>query len=187
LTDVETEANGLLTYDRAVVKVDAGRVARANRGDFSKVPQIEVVVPTAREKSVEWRFTLERPASDWFKTGFDDLGWKNGQGGFGTKGTPGAVVRTEWKTDDIWVRREFELPEGPFDNYSLLMHHDEDAEVYLNGVLAAKVAGFITDYEEFTISSDAKKALKKGKNVIAIHCHQTVGGQYIDAGLVRVK
>ena len=35
-TDVETEANGLLTYDRAVIKVDVERVAAANQGDFSR-------------------------------------------------------------------------------------------------------------------------------------------------------
>jgi len=187
LTDVETEANGLLTYDREVVKVDVDRVARANRGDFSKVPQIEIVVPTAREEATKWRYSIERPAADWYKTDFDASAWREGEAGFGTKGTPGAIVRTEWKSDDIWARREFELPEGPFDNYLLLMHHDEDADVYLNGVPAVKVGGFTTDYEEFAITAEAKKALKKGKNIIAIHCHQTVGGQYIDAGLARVK
>jgi len=169
------------------VKVDVERVARANRGDFSKVPKLEVVVPTAHEQKQKWRYTIGRPAGDWFKADFDSLGWKEGDGGFGTKGTPGAIIGTVWKTDDIWVRREFELPEGPFDNFVLLMHHDEDADVYLNGVLAVKVGGYITDYEEFTLTPESKKALYKGKNVIAIHCHQTVGGQYIDAGLARVK
>jgi len=37
-TDVETEANGLMTYDRAVIKVNVERVAAANKGDFSRAP-----------------------------------------------------------------------------------------------------------------------------------------------------
>jgi hypothetical protein len=187
ITDVETEVNGLLTYDRAVVKVDVARVAAANKGDFTRAPKVRVLVPTSRDKGIDWRYTFDKPAAGWFKPGFDDTGWKKGPGGFGTKGTPGAVVRTEWKTDDIWIRREFTLPEGKFDNLYLDLHHDEDAEIYLNGVLAAKVAGYITDYTEVAINAKAKATLKPGKNTIAVHCHQTTGGQYIDVGIVAVK
>ncbi|HMK38311.1 MAG TPA: glycoside hydrolase family 2 TIM barrel-domain containing protein, partial [Bacteroidota bacterium] len=38
LTDVEIECNGLMTYDRAVVKPDAEKIAAVNGGDFSGVP-----------------------------------------------------------------------------------------------------------------------------------------------------
>ncbi len=186
-TDVETEANGLLTYDREVVKVDLDRVARANRGDFSKVPQVVELVPTGIKKAQTWRYTFEKPEGDWFATDFNDSGWKQGKGGFGTSGTPGSVVWTVWNTPDIWIRRECTLPEKLPAEVLLLMHHDEDAEVYLNGVLAVKVKGYLTQYEEFALSPEARAALKPGKNTIAVHCHQTTGGQYIDVGLAGLK
>jgi hypothetical protein len=187
ITDVETEGNGLLTYDRAVIKVDLDRVAAVNRGDLSRVPQVKEIVPSSQQTGIAWRYTFTKPGDDWFKADFDASSWKEGPGGFGTKGTPGAVVRTEWKTDDIWIRREFKLPEGPYTNLCLNVHHDEDAEIYINGVLAAKLAGYITDYQEVPISAEARAALKAGTNTLAVHCHQTTGGQYIDVGLIEIK
>ncbi len=186
-TDVETEANGLLTYDRAVIKVDLDRVAAVNKGDLSRVPQSVVVVPTAKEKGLTWRYTLEKPAENWHKPDFKDTDWKEGAGGFGTRQTPGAVVRTVWDTPNIWLRRTFDLPENAPKELHLLLHHDEDAEVYLNGVLAAKVRRYVTDYEEVAIDPKALEMLHPGKNTIAVHCKQTSGGQYIDVGLGAYK
>ena len=143
-----------------------------------------MVVPTAREEAnLQWRSTTRKPADDWFKPDFDDRGWQQGAAGFGTAGTPGAVVRTTWNTADIWLRREFTLPDEKANDYVLALHHDEDAEVYLNGLLAVSASGFISDYVDLPISAAAKATLKPGQNRIAIHCHQTEGGQFIDAGL----
>jgi len=144
-------------------------------------------VPTAQREAVAWRYTFEKPADDWVRPDFKAEGWKEGPAGFGTAGTPGAVVRTPWNTADIWLRRDFTMPEGSFPGLQLLVHHDEDAEIYINGVLAAKLAGFVTDYEPAEINPAAKAALKPGRNTLAVHCHQTIGGQYIDVGLVDVR
>jgi len=55
------------------------------------------------------------------------------------------------------------------------------------GAAAATAGGYTTDYEEVPLSGVGRAALKPGKNVIAVHCHQTGGGQYIDVGLVEVQ
>ncbi|MBM4088238.1 MAG: hypothetical protein FJ276_02225 [Planctomycetes bacterium] len=60
------------------------------------------------------------------------------------------------------------------------IHHDEDAVVFLNGVRVLRRTGYTTEYETEEIASSA---LRAGRNVLAIHCRQTGGGQYIDAGL----
>lgn len=186
-TDVEIEVNGLMTYDRAVVKMDWRKVAAANRGKFPPRPRVTELVPTALTERATWRFTVDKPAEDWFKPGFDVGSWKEGRAGFGTKGTPGAVVRTEWNTGDIWLRREFAIQADQSDDLRLLIHHDEDAEVYLNGVLAVSVSGFVSDYEKVRINPAARAALKPTGNVMAVHCHQTAGGQYIDVGISKIE
>jgi hypothetical protein len=150
-------------------------------------PQVRTVVADSREQGQPWRYTFARPAAGWFRPDFDDSSWKSGPGGFGTAGTPGAVVRTVWNTDAIWLRREVRLPGGPYAQLHLQLHHDEDVEVYLNGVLAARLAGYSTGYQEVPISEAARKALRPGANVLAVSCRQTVGGQYIDVGLVELR
>ena len=185
-TDVEVEVNGLMTYDRELVKMDSKRIAEANRGKLPPRPRTVEVVPTALTERPKWRYTTEKPGDDWFQPGFDASAWKEGNAGFGTRGTPGSVVRTEWKTDDIWLRRSFDLPVENTADLKLLLHHDEDAEVYINGVSVAQASGYTSDYEQVDLSAEGRAALKQSGNVLAIHCHQTAGGQYIDAGLVRI-
>jgi len=182
-TDVEVEVNGYMTYDRAMIKADAKKMAEAARKLYLPPPIIKTIVPTSEKKGIEWSYTTSNPDEGWQKPGFDDSSWKKGRGGFGTEGTPGSVVRTEWKSSDIWLRRTFELGDKKFGQPHLNIHHDEDAEVYINGVLAAKLSGFTTSYVQASINEKASRTLKVGANCLAVHCHQSGGGQYIDVGL----
>jgi hypothetical protein len=186
IVDVETESNGLLTYDRAVVKPDPKRVAAANKGELKAIV-LKELVPTSQNAPQKWRYTTEKPADDWAKFDFNDSKWNDGPGGFGTEKTPGAIVRTVWNTPDIWIRRQVTIDTDNFENAYLLCHHDEDVEIYINGVLAGKESGYLDGYRELEITPEGKAALKKGENVIAATCHQTKGGQYVDVGIVSTK
>jgi len=150
-------------------------------------PKMTVIVPAADKQTATWNYTTAQPAAGWTGRDFDDSGWKQGKSGFGTAGTPGAFIGTVWQTDDIWLRREVNLPVRDYDELQAWLHHDEDAEVYVNGVLALKASGFISGYDVFPFTPEGKAAFKPGKNLIAIHCHQTTGGQYVDFGLVDVQ
>ena len=69
------------------------------------------------------------------------------------------------------------------------MHHDEDADVYINGQRVVRARGYQSDYVDRAIQAprgSSEPLLRTGVNTLAIHCHQTTGGQYIDAGLVDV-
>src|SRR6185369_14048799 len=107
---------------------------------------------------------------DWYKAAFDASAWSEGQGGFGAPGTPGSYPNTTWKTADIWLRTEFILGPEDLNTVKLRVYHDEDADIYLNGVIAAQLKSFITDYEEIEISKEAARTLRPGNNTIAVHC-----------------
>jgi hypothetical protein len=146
-------------------------------------PKLIPVVPAADREPSTWRYTTEEPGEDWMAPAYDDSAWPEGPGGFGAPGTPGAIVGTEWRTDDIWLRRTVTLPaQLPADPY-LWVHHDENAQAFVNGIEVARLSGYTTEYRGVRLSEAARAVLKPGASLIAVHCHQTTGGQYIDLGL----
>lgn len=170
----------LIGYDNGVIyQMDLASV------DPSPVEK-RVLAETSERTPVRWHYTLQAPAADWFQPGFIDAKWNYAPGGFGTGGTPGAVVRTSWSNDNIWLRREFAVDVvSASKSLALRIHHDEDAEIYLNGVEAARLPRWTSGYVEVPLTAEAASALHPGRNVMAIHCRQNSGGQYIDAGLVE--
>jgi hypothetical protein len=177
---------GVMTFGFPTDAADAAVQANIVTVGYS-VPTFVQVVPTSETTGQSWRFTTVAPAATWNTTGFNDSAWSTGLGGFGTAGTPGAVIRTTWSTSDIWMRRTFNpgsLTASQISNLLLRLHHDEGAEVFINGVLAATVTGFTTSYGFTTMTTAGQNAVvANGNNVLAVHCHQTTGGQYIDTGI----
>lgn len=187
ITDVEQECNGILTYDRKVMKVSPAQQQMMRdkilRTINYRYKDVTTIVPAGDENSsIQWKYTTTEPAADWFTTDFAASGWKTGSAGFGGGG------RTPWSSSDIWIRRTFKI--NSFDmsrlpDLRLWLFHDEDAEIYINGLLAAKMTGYNTKYEAWPLLPEAQQSLKFDgtDNVIAIHCKQTTGGQFIDCGL----
>ena len=178
-----------LLYDEPVWKKWSDRDT-TNAGDYAPMPTpptFQTRVPAADTQPATWRYTTKQPAKNWYAADFDDSAWRTGRSGFGTKETPGARVNTVWNTSDIWLRRTFDFPAGADESLRLHVHHDDDAEVYINGVLARRLHGYTSDYEQLKLSSDAIRSLKPTGNTIAVHCHQTHGGQYIDVGFVQIE
>ncbi len=183
-TDVEVEVNGVMTYDRAVTKLDADSIA-ANRRMYETPPRIVHLAPASDRQPQTWRYTTSQPAAAWFDPAFDDSAWQTGSAGFGALDTRFAKVGTEWKTADIWLRRSVDVP-AALTAPHLRIFHDDDAQVYLNGTLIAELPGANSGFAYVPLNDAARQALRPGKNTIAVHAHQTRGGQFIDAGIVDI-
>lgn len=183
-TDVEVEVNGFLTYDREVLKLPAEEIAKAHAGLYNP-GEARILSVTAQTSPQSWRYATKAPAEGWEKPDFDDKAWPVGLGGFGTAKTPGSIVNTEWAGKEIYLRREFELDEAPAGDLWLSIHHDDEAEVYINGQRVAEFDKWTTNYKLSPLDEKAAKALKPGRNVIAVHCRQDAGNQFIDVGLIE--
>jgi hypothetical protein len=173
-------ANGTPFSDREArfIKIMTGKLPS------SALPKIITLVPTAEKVPVAWRYVLERPPDNWFRPDFDDRAWQEGAAPFGTHEPEiGRKPNTAWTQADIWLRRTFDMPARQCTGLALTLHHDEDAQVYINGILAAQVSGYNASYETVDISAEAQAALRPRRNTLAVHCHQTGGGQYVDLGI----
>ncbi|SDM61065.1 PVC-type heme-binding CxxCH protein [Kriegella aquimaris] len=144
---------------------------------------VEILVPSAAEKKVMWSYTEDKPADDWMSTNFDDSPWKEGEGLFGSTNTE--QTKTKWTSRDIWLRRTVNIDEELTEPV-LKISHDDDYEVFVNGTLLMEEKGASGDYKYLRLNEEKGKLFKKGKNVIAVHCRNTGGEQFIDLGIGKI-
>lgn len=53
-----------------------------------------------------------------------------------------------------------------------------------HGVEATALTGYVTSYGYYTMTAAAQNALlPSATNLLAVHCNNTVGGQYVDVGI----
>ena len=176
--------------DHAVWKkwASADKTKSGNWAALPETPKSTEVIPTAKTTPAKWRYTTKKPADNWMAANFDASAWAEGLSSFATPGTPGAMRNTDWHTSDIWLRREVTLPDKKYSNLQFNVCHDEDVEIYVNGILASAESGFTSSYDTLEIRPAARALLKPGATfTLAVHCHQTEGGQNIDVGIVNVE
>ncbi|TSD66277.1 DUF4965 domain-containing protein [Inquilinus sp. KBS0705] len=145
-------------------------------------PRLKAILPAGDELAYTCKYTETAPADGWEQQDFAATEWKTGIGAFGDER---AKVGTKWTGKDIWIRRTFDVKRMPKGRFLLKVYHDDDAEIYLNGKLITKVAGANNGFETFEISDEIKAGLKSTNNLLAIHCLNTGGGSWIDAGLAE--
>jgi len=160
------------------IRVDGTIYRFMGTEELSMVP----IAPFSKGKGWTGKYTFEQPEAGFEKTDFNDSQWKEGRAAFGTKGT--SSMKTLWETKDIWVRREIMITEDPSTlNLYLEFSHDDGIEIYFNGVQIVNTGDEAKENVRIPLPESARKTVVKGRNVIAIHCHNSQGGAYVDFGL----
>jgi hypothetical protein len=187
LTDVMTEINGLLTYDR-VPKLPLEQIQQINSFQFPSVAYKDIV-PTSAEQPQLWKYTMDKPDGDaWRGLGFDDGQWKQGPGEFGNHGNH---IGTPWSGPNLWLRKHFNLgtlTSQQVDALVLTIYRQTGMEIYINGVETNVQHGndraFESTFEHRPMNTAARNAIiMNGDNVIAVHCRGARNQQMFDLGL----
>ncbi|WP_346856064.1 DUF4965 domain-containing protein [uncultured Draconibacterium sp.] len=143
---------------------------------------LQPLVPMAKQEKWEGSYTFSEPKSGWEKVDFNDKSWKSGKAGFGTEGMEDAS--TVWDTKEIWVRREFVLPELNAGNQLYIVYsHDDDFVLYLNGKKLVDTGASARSMVVLKVNEELFN--KNGTNVIAAHCLDRGGLAYVDFGIFR--
>ncbi|MDB5138068.1 MAG: hypothetical protein JWP37_4671 [Mucilaginibacter sp.] len=141
----------------------------------------KTILPAADENAWQCKYTETEPANGWAIQQYNDNNWKTGEAPF-TDDKTGA--KTLWTSKNIWIRRTFNLDNINIDKLLLKLYHDDNVEVYLNGQKIFTNIGWTSDFELIPLKDDIKNKLKKGDNILAIHCANTAGAAWLDVGLL---
>ena len=190
-TDVEGEVNGLMTYDRRLVKFDADQLKKIHGVFFAPPRETEVIAATSADQQQEWAYTFNEPSEGWAGLSLDDSTWLHGKAPLRSSADEQFTNGDVWATGPIWARRTFTVSAVPKTLWIEVMTSVSGGAIYLNGTEVAKLdVRTRREYRHIDVSRYAK-LLKKGKNVLAIHADVANPNREtrrdLDAGLYTVK
>ncbi|MGB2824103.1 MAG: DUF6288 domain-containing protein [Phycisphaerae bacterium] len=155
----------------------------------------DALVPTSEHVAQTWKVhqwgdaKAESPKADpaweklkgWQTAEFDDSKWAEGPGPVGDRDG------IRWQGRHLLLRKTFTLKRSPRAKLRLRLMSSRDCvtAVYLNGVKVAEVVRGPqrSKYGEIPLADAASKLLKKGPNVLAVHCRKGGRGGDLDVGL----
>lgn len=144
---------------------------------------LKAILKDARNEEWQAKYTNTLPLADWYKKEYNDVGWQVGVGAFGSADM--SHVKTGWSQGDIWIRRKFSIDHKNVikKKLYLIYSHDDIFELYLNGQMLVNTGYKWRNYVVQPLDAEQVKSLTSEDNLIAAHCHNTMGGAYVDFGL----
>jgi len=157
-----------------ILKVDGQfyRFMGAERKNYT------AILPASDDVKYTASYSFDKPAGNWNQQAFNASSWKSGIAPFGDDNQS----KTKWESDNIYIQRKFTLAKLSSAKKYLKLNHDDNVEVFLNGKSIYNKEGWVHEYIYIPI---AEGILKTGANTLSIHCKNTAGGRFLDAGIVE--
>ena len=171
-TDVEGEVNGLMTYDRKVIKIDPELLRILHYPLYGKeTREIKKIISDSEVKSQSLYIATSRPAGDWQK-GANTASFQKKMGPVAMK-----KGETAYSISHFTIN---EMPEGIY----LHIWSFGDVKVYLNGILVIDKKIISRRHYEDVNLSEFIPLLKKGENTLAVESGSYELNAEFDYGLL---
>ena len=171
-TDVEGEVNGLMTYDRKVVKVDTATAPDLFAPLYAAAPRHLPLVTSSETQPQRWRMS-ESEDGDLLQDGTlpADARSRQVDGPFNTFTNFFQPKGTGWDTKQyLYLTRTFRAGEVPEHLYAEYINRSVDFTVYLNGeeIMDVPVGG--GGFGHYTVQriDAAKQHLREGTNTLTV-------------------
>ena len=187
-TDVEGEVNGLMTYDRKVVKIDAAETRKMLQPLYAPVWNRQFYFEDSENIRQLWKTgkVSTNNTENWMKPGFDDSAWSAQEAPFSSYANPYLTVpHVAIPVDStLYLRKSFMADRVPERLVMRFISTNARAKVYINGVLVKDMTdrGGNRHYSQIALDNPASY-MKKGKNLIAVEVIPHNKNFSFDAGL----
>ncbi|MBQ1634453.1 MAG: DUF4964 domain-containing protein, partial [Bacteroidaceae bacterium] len=144
------------------------------------------IAPMADEEQWEGLAAYEVQGNGWQAEDYAATGWARQKAAWGS--TDHRYVKTRWSCEpgDVYIRRDVELTANQLqEDLYLKYSHDDVFELYINGTEVVNTGFTWVDNVVLHLNDSLKSLFHEGRNVIAAHCHNTIGSQYADFGLYK--
>lgn len=189
-TDVEGEINGLMTYDRRVMKIDTLRSPGMFAPLYERPGRYQPMLPTSERGAQTWQ-AMSSENDGMIQDGeIAEANWRSLNGPFSTFNDFYMRASSRWNgKETLYLRREFVIDRLPEQLYIEYLSNQTDSEIYLNGKLLTSPDRKGGDRGVYTVNlvKDAS-ALKVGRNTVLVKVKVTEGrndGSF-DTGLYGV-
>lgn len=185
-TDVEGEVNGMMTYDREVIKIAPEKTSKWFAPLYQDAWNKRILLADAELEPQNWKMIEQDPGKDWTKNKFDDSAWQSTKAPLSSFDNPFLPTAAHWgAAETIYLRRSFYLNEPSAEINLRYFLHRAEIEVFINGKEVSQLqheGGRKRHYTNKLITG-ADTFLQKGHNVICVRLKRQAEDCTFDLGI----
>ncbi|PHN05689.1 glycoside hydrolase family 2 protein [Flavilitoribacter nigricans] len=187
-TDVEGEVNGMMTYDREVIKIDPAVTRKLFAPLYRSAWNKRTLLSDAESGTTQWKIASGQTGEAWTGPGFDDADWASEDFPMSSFDNPFLPDGGEWNPEtELFARRTFYLTET-YDQINLKYYlHRAEMDLFINGkkVTHLRHEGGRKRHYTNKLIRNAVAFLRPGRNVVAIRVQRQEDSQEVafDLGL----